>query len=38
MIFSKLYTIGEELRVGIQSSTTCGNKRWEAFRNEVDQL
>ena len=35
MIFSKLYTISEELRVGVQCSTPCGYQGWEAFGNPM---
>ena len=38
MIFSKLYTISEELRVGIQCSTTRSYQGWEAVGNPVDQF
>jgi hypothetical protein len=38
MAFSQLYTIREELRVGIQGSATGRNQRGDAFRNQVDQL
>ena len=38
MIFSKLDTISEKLRVGIQCSTTRSYQGWQAVRNQVDQF
>ena len=38
MIFSQLYTISEELRVGAQCCATCGYQGREAFGNAIDQL
>ena len=38
MIFSKLYAISEELRIGIQCSVTCSYQGREAFGNAVDQF